>query len=96
MKFLRRLFASWWHREQVDFREWLADLALAFDGGENRVSYETWVELLSLPEDVRGYRIVRTPKMKAARERAEVLLAAGSAPVQQASIAVEAMAASTS
>ncbi len=96
MKFLRRLFASWWHREEIDFREWFADLVHAFDGGENRVSYETWVELLSLPEEVRGYRIVRTPKMEAAREHAKTLLAAASTPSQRISVPVEVVAASTS
>ena len=97
MKFLRHLFASWWHRDEVDFREWFAGLVQNFDGGTDRISYETWVELLSLPEEVRGYRIVRTPKMETARERAEALLASASAPPQHLqAVAVEAVAASTS
>lgn len=96
MKFLRRLFASWWHREEADFREWFADLVLSFDGGSGRVPYHTWVELFSLPEEVRGYRIVRTPKMQAARDRAETLLAAKSAAAHTTSRNVDAVAASTS
>jgi indolepyruvate ferredoxin oxidoreductase len=95
MKFLRRLFASWWHREEIDFREWFSELVQAFDGGTDGVSYETWVEVLSLPEEVRGYRIVRTPKMEAAREHAKTLLAAASAPSQRTSVPVEVVAAST-
>ena len=94
MKFLRRLFASWWHRDEVDFREWFADLVQAFDGGTDRIPYETWVELLSLPEEVRGYRIVRTPKREAARERAETLLPTTAAAAQHLqAVAGEAVAA---
>jgi indolepyruvate ferredoxin oxidoreductase len=83
MKFLRRLFASWWHLDEVDFREWFAGLVQSFDGGNGRVPYQAWVELLSLPEQVRGYRIVRTPKMQAARERAQTLLATSAAAQTQ-------------
>ncbi|MCC7261992.1 MAG: 2-oxoacid:acceptor oxidoreductase family protein, partial [Candidatus Latescibacteria bacterium] len=73
MKFLRRLFAGWWHREQVEFREWYADLLERF-AFQNDAEYRTWLQVLELPEEVRGYRAVREPKMAAARRRAAELL----------------------
>ena len=73
MKVLRRLFSSWWHREEREFSDWYADLLLRFDYGDEE-EYRTWVKVLELPEEVRGYRQVRTPKMAAARQRAEELL----------------------
>jgi indolepyruvate ferredoxin oxidoreductase len=73
-KFLRRLFSSWWHREERDFIDWYADLLQRFDYNCEE-DYRTWVKVLELPEEVRGYRSVRTPKMAAARRRAEDLLA---------------------
>ena len=73
MKFLRRLFSSWWHREEREFARWYGDLLLRFDYADAD-EYKTWVKVLELPEEVRGYRQVRTPKMAAARRRAAELL----------------------
>ena len=71
---LRRLFAAWWHRDEVEFRDWYAALVNRFDGNRGDLPYATWVEILELPEEVRGYRSVRGPKMAAARQRAAELL----------------------
>ena len=73
MKFLRRLFSSWWHCEEREFARWYSDLLLRFDYGD-AAEYQTWVKVLELPGEVRGYRQVRTPKMAAARRRAAELL----------------------
>ncbi|MBM3278071.1 MAG: 2-oxoacid:acceptor oxidoreductase family protein [Candidatus Handelsmanbacteria bacterium] len=73
MRFLRRLFSSWWHVEEVEFREWYCGLAKGF-AYESEAEYRTWVQVLELPEEVRGYRAVREPKMAAARRRAAELL----------------------
>ena len=73
MKFLRRLFSSWWHRGQVEFRDWYCGLVSRF-AYQNEAEYRTWVQVLELPEEVRGYRAVRDPKMAAARRRAAELL----------------------
>jgi len=73
MKFLRRLFASWWHREEGEFRDWYAGLLERF-AYRDEEEYRTWVKVLELPEEVRGYRAVRDPKMAAARQRARELL----------------------
>ena len=77
MKFLRRLFSVWWHREERDFAAWYIDLLNRFDArAAADDDYDTWVELLSLPESVRGYRTVRSASMTAARHRADELLSA--------------------
>jgi indolepyruvate ferredoxin oxidoreductase len=73
-RFLRRWLASWWHVEERGFRDWYAGLVDRF-AHRDAAEYRTWVELLRLPEQVRGYRAVRAPRMAAARRRAEELLA---------------------
>ena len=77
MRFLRRLLASWWHREERDFTAWYESLVSGFDAARACADseYETWVELLSLPESVRGYRSVRSAAMTAARQRGGELTA---------------------
>ena len=74
MKFLRRLFSSWWHREERDFSDWYKNLLqnFTYTGAED---YRNWVDVLELPEQVRGYRSVRAPKMATARRHAQELLA---------------------
>ena len=74
MRFVRRLCASWWHREERDFAAWYESLIADFSP-RSSAEYHTWVQVLSLPEEVRGYRGVRQPKMEAAKERAAELLA---------------------
>ena len=74
MRFLRRLCAAWWHREERDFLAWYEDLLGRFTY-RNADEYQTWVRVLSLPGEVSGYRDVRIPKMEAAKSRAGELLA---------------------
>lgn len=71
-KFLRRWLPGW-HRREKDFRDWYQELVEKFQY-QNADEYEIWVEILSVPETVRGYRQVRYPTMEAARKRAETLL----------------------
>jgi len=71
-KFLRRWLPDW-HRREKEFRDWYIRLVERFHY-TNDAEYETWVEILSVPETVRGYRQVRYPKMDAARKRVESLL----------------------
>ena len=74
MKFLRRLFSSWWHREERDFSDWYEDLLAQFTYN-CAADYRKWIAVLKLPEQVRGYRSVRAPKMATARRQARDLLA---------------------
>jgi indolepyruvate ferredoxin oxidoreductase len=73
MGFLRRLLPAW-HAKERAFRDWYLELAGQFQW-QTQEQYQAWVELLSLPEEVRGYRDVRYPGMTAARQKAEALLA---------------------
>ena len=66
--------AAWWHREERDFLAWYEDLLGRFTY-RNADEYQTWVRVLSLPGEVRGYRDVIIPKMEAAKSRAGELLA---------------------
>jgi indolepyruvate ferredoxin oxidoreductase len=72
--FGRRLLPGW-HRAEREFREWYLGLANSFSW-KNPAQYHTWVKLLQLPEEVRGYRTVRYPKMAKARQQATELLQA--------------------
>jgi indolepyruvate ferredoxin oxidoreductase len=72
-KFLRRLFASWWHREEREFLDWYKTLANQFNFS-NDAEYRTWLQVLELPDQVRGYRSVRSAKIQAAYLRPEELL----------------------
>jgi indolepyruvate ferredoxin oxidoreductase len=72
MKFLRKLLPLWHAREKA-FRKWYIELVQKFQY-RDRVSYDNYVEILELPEEVRGYREVRYPKMEAAGQKAESLL----------------------
>ncbi len=78
MKFLRRLMPQW-HQREKGFREWYSQLVDRFDfkGPEQ---YDRWVMALNVPEEVRGYRKVRYPKMEVAKEQAERLLAGHTSP----------------
>ena len=73
MRFLRPLLPNW-HRAEREFRDWylaLVDACELADDGR----YETWVRMLELPEQVRGYRNVRYPLMQDARRQADELRA---------------------
>lgn len=73
MGFLRTLLPGW-HRQERDFRDWFLDLVDQFPGADGE-TYESYLELFRLPETVTGYREIRYPKMRAARSRAEQILA---------------------
>lgn len=72
MKFLRRLMPAW-HKREKGFRAWYEALVDRFEYTSPEM-YERWVAVLSLPEEVRGYRLVRYPKMEQAMEQAEKIL----------------------
>jgi indolepyruvate ferredoxin oxidoreductase len=73
-KFLRRIMPAWHAREKA-FRAWYFDLADKFAAPADAASYATWLKLLRLPEEATGYREVRYPRMDAARQRGEEMLA---------------------
>lgn len=72
MKFLRRWMPSW-HRREKEFRDWYIALVERFSY-EDEASYKRMTEALECPEEARGYREVRYPKMEEARRRVERLL----------------------
>ena len=74
LKILRALLPSW-HKNEKDFRAWYEALVDRFPR-EGKGRYDTWVKVLELPEEVRGYREIRYPKMDRARLEAEKLLSA--------------------
>ena len=70
---LRRLLPAW-HAGERSFRTWYEGVVDEFTLFTDPETYRLYVELLSLPQDVRGYRDIRAPKMEAARRRAHDLL----------------------
>ena len=72
MKVLRKLLPAW-HQEEKTYRNWYMGLVddFAYDNDDR---YWTYVKVLRLPEDVRGYREVIWPKMQAARQIADYWL----------------------
>jgi indolepyruvate ferredoxin oxidoreductase len=72
LKFLRKILPSW-HRAEKDFRDWYLKLASHFDA-DNEKSYAIWVQILEAPEEVRGYREIRQPRMDEARQKIKTLL----------------------
>lgn len=78
-KFLRRILPGW-HVKEKAFRDWYVKLSEGFDAS----NYERWVELLSLPEEVRGYREVRYPAMQKARDKAKKILVNSAASIYSA------------
>ena len=73
MRFLRRLLSQWHKLEKV-FRDWYIAEVIDTFAPHDRESYEDHVSALEVPEEVRGYREVRYPKMEDARKKVEVLL----------------------
>ncbi|PTX94758.1 indolepyruvate ferredoxin oxidoreductase [Verrucomicrobia bacterium LW23] len=71
-KFLRRILPGW-HAEERAFRDWYYMVAEGF-APTDAASYATWLTLLRLPEEARGYREVRYPQMRAAMERGNAML----------------------
>ncbi len=73
MRFLRRLLSQWHKLEKV-FRDWYITEVIDTFTPHDRASYENHVSALEVPEEVRGYREVRYPKMENARKKVEELL----------------------
>jgi indolepyruvate ferredoxin oxidoreductase len=73
MKFLRPLLPGW-HAKEKAFRDWYEGLVDRFVREGKAGDYDAWVKALSLPEEVRGYREVRYPKMERAYAEAKRLL----------------------
>lgn len=73
LKFLRRLLSQW-HKLEKAFRDWYIAKVVDTFAPHDRESYEDYVTALESPEEIRGYREVRYPKMENARKRVEELL----------------------
>lgn len=76
LKFLRKILPQW-HKAEKDFRQWYSDLVDNFDFQEE-ASYRLYVQALQTPEEVRGYRQVRYPKMDEAKLKVSELLGTSS------------------
>ena len=72
LRFLRKLFPAWHHEEKA-YRDWYITLVDGF-GYDDEERYDAYVKALLLPDEVRGYREVIWPKMKAARKMADYWL----------------------
>ena len=72
MKFLRKVLPGW-HAAEKSFRDWYRGLAAEFNYYEDPEDYRAAVEILKIPEMVRGYREIRYPLMDLARARVRVL-----------------------
>ncbi len=79
MKFLRLLMPSW-HKREKAFRAWYQGLTAKFEY-QSPAEYRRWVRALSVPEEVRGYREVRYPKMEIAMEKAQAILSGAEEPM---------------
>ena len=73
MKVLRRLLSQW-HKLEKMFRDWYIAEVIDTFAPHDRESYEDHVAALEVPEEVRGYREVRYPKMENAKKKVEELL----------------------
>jgi indolepyruvate ferredoxin oxidoreductase len=71
-RFLRLLLPEWHAREKA-FRGWYEKKVDGFHYFAEEETYRTYVEILRLPETVRGYRQIRYPTMDAATKKAEEL-----------------------
>ncbi len=73
LRFLRR-WLSQWHKLEKVFRDWYIAEVIETFAPHDRESYEDHVTALEAPEEVRGYREVRYPKMANAQKKVEELL----------------------
>ncbi len=73
MRFIRR-WLSQWHKLEKVFRDWYIAEVINTFAPHDSASYEAHVSALETPEEVRGYREVRYPKMENARKKVEALL----------------------
>jgi indolepyruvate ferredoxin oxidoreductase len=69
LRFLRHLLPQW-HAEEKAFRSWYENVVDGFHRLTDPEAYRLYVELLRLPENVKGYREIRHPKMESAYRRA--------------------------
>ncbi|MBI4398499.1 MAG: 2-oxoacid:acceptor oxidoreductase family protein [Candidatus Omnitrophica bacterium] len=82
MKFLRKLLPAW-HAREKEFLSWYLHLVDSLSlAGE--LPYEAYVRVFEVPEEVRGYRKVRYPKMEEARRKAEAILTGSQNATQRA------------
>ncbi len=70
---LRKVLPGW-HKRERQFRDWYMQLVDRIEWSGAR-DYQRWAAILSVPQDVTGYREVRYPKQEIAMRRAEKLLA---------------------
>jgi indolepyruvate ferredoxin oxidoreductase len=80
-RWLRKLL-PFWHRREKDFRDWYLSLVDEF-AYSDEAEYERYCRALESTAEVNGYREVRYPKMRVARERARQILNQ-EIPVEQA------------
>lgn len=73
LRILRRLLPDW-HTEEKAFRSWYEALVDGFNIFSSEESYRLYTEALRLPEEVRGYREIRSAKMAEARKKADGLM----------------------
>jgi len=78
MKFLRSVMPQW-HQREKDFRKWYGELVDKFEF-KTAEEYDRWVRALSVPEEVKGYREIRYPKMEKAKETAGKILSGEEKP----------------
>lgn len=71
-KWLRRILTQWHSRERK-FRDWYEGMVANFSFA-SKDDYDRYVQALECPEEVRGYRDIRYPKMEAAYRKAAELL----------------------
>jgi indolepyruvate ferredoxin oxidoreductase len=71
-KFVRQL--PGWHKREFGFRDWYVEL-LGRVNLSDATHYRRAVEALKCVEEVTGYREVRYPKMEAAKQKVEQILA---------------------
>jgi len=71
LKFLRHWWPGW-HAQEKAFRDWYFMMVERFEP-KSQEEYDLWMKILQLPEDVRGYREIRYPKMDQARLRGDAL-----------------------
>ncbi len=71
MKVLRKWPA--WHRREKAFAKWYIELLKQADLGGD-VAYRKWMQIVSCPEMVNGYREIRYPKMIAVKQHVDDLM----------------------
>ena len=74
MKFLRRWFPQW-HAKEKAFREWYITRVIDTFAPADAETYEKHLQALECVEEVRGYREIRYPKIEAAKQTVDGLLA---------------------